>query len=47
LICLKLRRCRSLGEWLVGNGLALDWPHYSHGRYGIAQAGAERGGRGI
>ena len=36
-----------LGEWLVGHGLALDWPHYSHGRYGAAQAGAEHAGRGI
>lgn len=25
-----------LGDWLVGNGLALDWPHYSHGRYSAA-----------
>jgi endonuclease YncB( thermonuclease family) len=33
-----------LGEWLVGHGLALDWPRYSHGRYGATQAGAERAG---
>ncbi|WP_407174457.1 thermonuclease family protein [Bradyrhizobium sp. STM 3562] len=35
-----------LGEWLVGHGLALDWPHYSHGRYSAAQNGAKRAGRG-
>jgi endonuclease YncB( thermonuclease family) len=22
-----------LGQWLVSNGLALDWPNYSHGMY--------------
>ncbi len=22
-----------LGEWLVRNGLALDWPEYSNGQY--------------
>src|SRR6185312_14746632 len=26
-----------LGEWLVRNGLALDWPQYSRGRYAAAQ----------
>src|SRR6478672_7271742 len=26
-----------LGEWLVHNGLALDWPQYSKGRYEAAQ----------
>jgi endonuclease YncB( thermonuclease family) len=36
-----------LGEWLVSQGLALDWPHYSHGRYSAAQGGAARAGRGI
>jgi endonuclease YncB( thermonuclease family) len=36
-----------LGEWLVHNGLALDWPRYSKGRYGAAQRDAERAGRGI
>jgi endonuclease YncB( thermonuclease family) len=36
-----------LGEWLVSNGLALDWPHYSKGRYKIAQHNAERAGRGL
>jgi endonuclease YncB( thermonuclease family) len=25
-----------LGEWLVRNGLALDWPQYSNGRYDAA-----------
>lgn len=35
-----------LGEWLVRNGLALDWPQYSKGKYGHAQRDAERAGRG-
>jgi endonuclease YncB( thermonuclease family) len=37
-----------IGEWLVLNGLALDWPpQYSKGRYGGAQHNAERAGRGL
>jgi endonuclease YncB( thermonuclease family) len=36
-----------LGEWLVSSGLALDWPHFSKGRYEAAQHNAERAGRGI
>ncbi len=36
-----------LGEWLVSNGLALDWPHYSGGRYRAAQRDADRSGRGM
>lgn len=36
-----------LGEWLVHNGLVLDWPRYSKGRYGAAQRDADRSGRGI
>lgn len=36
-----------LGEWIVSNGLALDWPRYSRGRYGAAQRDAEHAGRGI
>jgi endonuclease YncB( thermonuclease family) len=36
-----------LGEWLVRNGLALDWPLYSNGRYGAVQGNAEKDGRGI
>src|SRR5215211_6385061 len=36
-----------LGEWLVRNGLALDWLQYSKGRYIRAQSDAERAGRGI
>jgi endonuclease YncB( thermonuclease family) len=36
-----------LGEWLVRNGLALDWLQYSKGRYTGAQRDAERAGRGI
>jgi endonuclease YncB( thermonuclease family) len=36
-----------LGEWLVSNGLALDWPQYSKGRYDAAQRDAEHAGRGL
>ena len=36
-----------LAEWLVRNGLALDWPQYSKGKYGKAQRDAEHAGRGI
>jgi endonuclease YncB( thermonuclease family) len=36
-----------LGEWLVQNGLALDWPQYSKGRYEAIQSAAEQAGRGI
>src|SRR5215831_12421700 len=36
-----------LGEWLVRNGLALDWPEYSKGKYDMAQRDAERAGKGI
>jgi endonuclease YncB( thermonuclease family) len=36
-----------LGEWLVRNGLALDWPKYSKGRYDGAERDAERSGRGM
>jgi endonuclease YncB( thermonuclease family) len=36
-----------LGEWLAGQGLALDWPRYSKGRYSAAQRLAESAGRGM
>jgi len=36
-----------IAEWVVRDGLALDWPRYSKGRYGDAQRDAERAGRGI
>lgn len=36
-----------LADWLVRNGHALDWPRYSHGKYGEAQRDAERAGRGM
>src|SRR6267378_1673426 len=36
-----------IGEWLVHNGLALDWPQYSKGKYGSAQREADRSGRGV
>ncbi|WP_338825153.1 MULTISPECIES: thermonuclease family protein [Bradyrhizobium] len=38
---------RDLGEWLVRNGLALDWPQYSKGRYDESQRDAERAGQGL
>src|SRR6266478_6383513 len=40
-------RGADLGEWLVRNGLALDWPQYSKGKYGSAQREADRSGRGM
>jgi endonuclease YncB( thermonuclease family) len=36
-----------LGDWLVRNGLALDWPQYSKSLYDKAQHEAEHAGRGI
>src|ERR1700687_1522097 len=36
-----------LGEWLVGKGVALDWPKYSKGKYDKAQREAEHAGRGM
>src|SRR5258708_16900431 len=33
-----------LGEWLVINGLALDWPQYSRGSDGDGQSNAEQAG---
>src|ERR1700693_4424994 len=36
-----------LGEGLVRNGLALDWPQYSRGRYDAVQREAEHAGRGM
>jgi endonuclease YncB( thermonuclease family) len=36
-----------LGEWLVRNGLALDWPKYSKGKYEQPQHEAEQAERGI
>jgi endonuclease YncB( thermonuclease family) len=36
-----------IGEWLVRNGLALDWPQYSKGKYASAQRDADRSGRGM
>jgi endonuclease YncB( thermonuclease family) len=35
-----------LGEWLVRNGLALDWPQYSKGKFDAIQREAEHAGRG-
>jgi endonuclease YncB( thermonuclease family) len=36
-----------LGDWLVGNGLALDGHRYSKGRYEAAQRNASKAGRGF
>ena len=36
-----------IGVWLVRNGLALDWPRYSKGKYASAQHEADRSGRGM
>jgi endonuclease YncB( thermonuclease family) len=36
-----------LGEWLVGRGLAVDWPRYSHRHYAAPQRDAELSSRGI
>ncbi|SDS77237.1 thermonuclease family protein [Bradyrhizobium canariense] len=36
-----------IGDWLVRNGLALDWPEYSKRKYEAAQHDAEEAGRGI
>jgi endonuclease YncB( thermonuclease family) len=36
-----------LAEWLVRNGLALDWPTYSKGKYDEIQRDAEHAGRGM
>ena len=36
-----------LGQWLVSNGLALDWPNYSRGMYDKIQREAEHAGRGM
>jgi endonuclease YncB( thermonuclease family) len=36
-----------LNEWLVRNGWALDWMHYSGGRYAAAMHDAQQAERGI
>src|SRR3979490_1669642 len=36
-----------IGEWLVHNGLALDWPQYSKGKYASAPRAGDRSGRGM
>jgi endonuclease YncB( thermonuclease family) len=36
-----------LADWLVRNGMALDWPQYSRGKYDRAERDAEHAGRGI
>jgi endonuclease YncB( thermonuclease family) len=36
-----------LGEWFVRNGLALDWPQYSKGKFDAIQREAEHAGRGM
>jgi endonuclease YncB( thermonuclease family) len=34
-----------LGEWLVRDGLAMDWPNYSGGRYAAASQAEARAAR--
>jgi endonuclease YncB( thermonuclease family) len=36
-----------IADWLTRSGNALDWPKYSKGAYGDAQAEAKREGRGM
>jgi endonuclease YncB( thermonuclease family) len=36
-----------VGEWLVGRGLALDWPKYSSGNYHKTQVGAQQRNEGL
>lgn len=36
-----------LSDWMVRNGLALDWPRYSKGGYAEAQGDAQRMERGV
>jgi endonuclease YncB( thermonuclease family) len=36
-----------LGDWLVRNGFAMDWPEYSKRKYDDAQREAEHEGRGM
>jgi endonuclease YncB( thermonuclease family) len=36
-----------LADWLVGHGLALDWPRYSEGRYSASQERAKRALEGL
>jgi endonuclease YncB( thermonuclease family) len=46
--CLRRWRAKEIvGEWLVRDGLALDWPQYSRGRYDAVEREAEHAGRGI
>jgi endonuclease YncB( thermonuclease family) len=36
-----------LAEWLVKNGMALDWTHYSKGAYAAVQSDAKRANLGM
>jgi endonuclease YncB( thermonuclease family) len=36
-----------LAEWLVKNGLALDWPQYSKAAYAVAQSETKRANLGM
>jgi endonuclease YncB( thermonuclease family) len=38
---------KDIADWLLRNGLALDWPQYSKGGYAAAQAEAKREQRGM
>jgi len=36
-----------LGEWIVRQGFAFDWPRYSRGKYAVAQREAQQVQRGV
>ena len=36
-----------IGQWLVANGYALDWPRYSNGKYDVAERAANEASLGI
>lgn len=38
---------QDVGQWLVAQGWALDWPRYSGGAYAVSQGDAHKNGRGI
>jgi endonuclease YncB( thermonuclease family) len=43
----RLANGRSVQEWLVSSGFALDWPKYSDGRYNLFQEQARKHRRGM
>jgi endonuclease YncB( thermonuclease family) len=46
-VCVLGESGPDLGQWLVANGHALDWPQYSKGTYNAAQQEAQKAERGI